>query len=112
MPLSRRHSSQVLDIASHMNKKEARSILSEHLAGFRSRSYAELASWVSERRNDTLEAVAPSGTRYCLELQFFWDDKPNGDVRVVGSIDDGGIRAFLPVTDSFILSPEGRFVGE
>jgi hypothetical protein len=95
-----------------MNMKEARSILSQHLTGFRSRSYAELASWVSERRNDTLEVVAPSGTRYCIELQVFWDDKPNGDVRVVGSIDDDGIRAFLPVTDGFILSPEGRFVGE
>jgi hypothetical protein len=95
-----------------MNKKEARSILSEHLTGLRSRSYAELASWVSQRRNDTLEVVASSGTRYQIELQFFWDDKPSGDVRVVGSIDDGGIRAFLPVTDSFILSPEGRFEGE
>ncbi|MCX6923195.1 MAG: hypothetical protein NT154_08300 [Verrucomicrobia bacterium] len=95
-----------------MNKKEAHSILAEHLTGIRSRSYAELVSWMSERRNDTLEVVAPSGTRYCIEVQFFWDDKPNGDVRVVGSIDDGGIRAFLPVTDSFILSPEGRFVGQ
>jgi hypothetical protein len=95
-----------------MNKEEARSILSEHLTGYRSRSYAELASWVSERRNDTPEVVAPSGTRHYIEIQFFWDDRPNGNVRVVGSIDDGGLRAFLPMTDSFILNPEGRFVGE
>jgi hypothetical protein len=95
-----------------MNKKEARSILSEHLIGYRSRAYAELASWVSERQIDTPEVVGPSGTRYYIEIQFFWDDRPDGNVRVIGSIDDGGIRAFLPITDSFILSPEGRFVGE
>jgi hypothetical protein len=95
-----------------MDKKEAHSILAEHLAHYRSRSYAELAAWVRERRIDTPEAVAPSGKRYQIEVQFIWDAKPDGDVRVSGSIDDGGIRAFLPLTDSFILSPEGRFVGE
>ena len=95
-----------------MDKKEARSILAEHLTRYRSRSYAELAAWVREGRVDTPQAVAPSGTRYQIEVQFFWDDKPHGDVRVCASIDDGGIRAFLPLTDSFILSPEGKFVGE
>jgi hypothetical protein len=28
------------------------------------------------------------------------------------SIDDGGWRAFLPWTDSFIIAPDGSFVGE
>ena len=96
-----------------MDTKEARSILAEHLDRYRARSYAELAAWVRENRVDTPEAVAPSGSRYQIEVQFFWDDKPNGDVRVSGSIsDDRGIRAFVPLSDSFILSPEGRFVGE
>ena len=63
-------------------------------------------------QTETREVVVASGTRYQLEIQFFWDDKTDGNVRVLGSIDDGGIRAFLPATDSFILTPEGRFVGE
>ena len=67
---------------------------------------------MSERRIDTPEVVAPSATRYYMEIQFFWDDRPNGNVRMIGSIDDSGVCAFLPITDSFILSPEGRFVGE
>jgi|GEM_PF-782785 hypothetical protein len=88
-----------------MDTKETRSILAEHLARYRSRSYAELAAWVRDGRIDTPEAIAPSGNRYQIELQFFWDDEPNGDVRVSGSISDSrGIRAFLPLTDSFILS--------
>jgi hypothetical protein len=95
-----------------MDKKEARSLLAEHLARYRSRSYAELSAWARERRIDTPEAVGPSGTRYQIEVQFFWDDKPEGDVRVCAAIDDGGIRAFLPLSDSFILSPAGKFVGE
>jgi nanoRNase/pAp phosphatase (c-di-AMP/oligoRNAs hydrolase) len=95
-----------------MNKKEANSIVSEHLARYRSRPYAELASWAREDRIDTAEAVGPSGTRYQIEVRFFWDAKPEGDVRVCASIDDGGISAFVPLTEDFILSPEGKFVGE
>jgi len=96
-----------------MDTKEASSILAEHLARYRSRSYAELSARVRERRIDTPEVVAPGGHRYEIEVQFFWDDKPDGDVRVSVSISDGrGIRAFVPLTDSFIMSAEGRFIGE
>jgi hypothetical protein len=28
------------------------------------------------------------------------------------SIDDGGLRAFYPITEDFIMSPSGAFVGE
>ena len=35
-----------------------------------------------------------------------------GHLRVLGSIDDGGIRAFFPLTDSFIMAPDGSFIGE
>jgi len=28
------------------------------------------------------------------------------------SIDDGGLRAFFPITDSFIVAQDGSFVGE
>ena len=95
-----------------MDKKEAKSILSEYLSGYRSRSYAELAALALAGQGQTREVVLPSGSRYQLEVQFFWDDGPDGDVRVLGSIDDGGIRAFIPITDDFILTPDGRFVGE
>jgi len=102
-----------LAVATGMDTKEARSVLAEHLSQYRSRSYAELVAWVREHRIDTPEAVGPSGNQYQIEVQFFWDGKSGEDVRVSGSISDGrGIRAFIPVTDSFILNPEGRFVGE
>jgi hypothetical protein len=64
--------------------------------------------------NETLhkEVVGPDGKTYQIDVQFFWDDKPLGSVRVMASIDDGGWRAFLPLTDSFILTPSGEFLGE
>jgi hypothetical protein len=30
----------------------------------------------------------------------------------VGSIDDGGWRAFLPLTDGLVVAPDGTIVGE
>jgi hypothetical protein len=57
-------SGRTLAITSHMNKSEAHSILSECLARYRSRPYAELAALASEGRVDTSDVVAPSGTRY------------------------------------------------
>jgi hypothetical protein len=33
-------------------------------------------------------------------------------VRVIGLIDDGGVRALVPVTNGFIVSPQGCFIGE
>ena len=95
-----------------METNEARSILAVHLSGYRRRSYAELASWVRQGRVDTAQEVGPAGCRYQIEVQFFWDGRPESDVRVSASIDDGGIRAFCPLNDCFIVSSGGKFVGE
>src|SRR5688572_29281066 len=108
-----------------MSKDEMRKIVSEHLATFRTWSYTQLAERVERDRqaHDCLERVegsAPDGTRYQMEFQALWDDKPHGDVRVCGDLSAEPQRpllAFIPiytpdVTDSFIMSPDGKFVGE
>jgi hypothetical protein len=53
-----------------------------------------------------------SGTRYQAEIEVVWDDKRDGNLRVFAAIDDGGWRAFAPLTNSFIVAPDGSFVGE
>ena len=93
-----------------MDKDEARSILAAHLATYRALSYEELAKRVDTV--ETAEVEAPSGEQYQLEVQFLWDGKRNGDVRVIGSVDDGGWRAFAPLPNDFIKAPDGSFVGE
>jgi hypothetical protein len=47
-----------------------------------------------------------------FEVQVFWDHDVGKDVWVIGSIDDGGLRGFFPLNDSFIMAPDGTFVGE
>jgi len=59
-----------------------------------------------------LEVTGTSGTHYQIEVEIFWDNKPNGNARVLGLIDDGGIRAFLPLSEDFIMTPDGSFVDE
>ena len=108
-----------------MSKDEMRKILAEHMAKFRTWTYAELAEAVERSRRmhdclEHLEGTAPDGTRYQIEFQAFWDDKPHGDIRVCGDLSAepprpllGCIPIYTPdVTDSFIMSPDGRFVGE
>lgn len=94
-----------------MNKDEAKGIIQEELEPFRLKPYAELVLMI-EGEPFVTERVGPSGTRYQIEIEAFWDDKSGGDVRVIGSIDDGGWRAFMPLGDDFIKSSLNKFVGE
>ena len=49
-----------------------------------------------------------------FEVEVFWDDEPEGNLRVIVSADDGKEwRALRPMrTDDFIKGPDGSFVGE
>lgn len=85
-------------------------VLDEWLAKLRAVSYRELASRVDTVTTD--EVVRDSERSWQLEIQVLWDDEPDGNVRVIVSIDDGGLRAFVPLTGSFVKSPSGAFVGE
>ena len=87
-----------------MDKSEAQKVLSEQLARSSQRSYSELVPLVESSYVEHFEIRGASGTKYQVELQFFWDDKPGGVVRIFGSIDDGGIRAFVPLTQTILVS--------
>lgn len=43
-----------------------------------------------------------SGNFYQIEVNVYYEDKSNTDIRVMLSIDDGGWRSIFPMTDSFI----------
>ena len=91
-----------------MDENEARGILTKKLAAYRARTYAELAALVGDV--ETCEAVGSSGAAYQIEINVHWDNRPGGDIRVIGGIDDGGWRAFCPLCDAFIMTPDGSFV--
>ena len=88
-----------------MDTAEARDILTAELERWKQRSYADLRR-VEARAVDTAEVSGPSGTGYQLEIQAVWDDSSRTVIRVIGSIDDGGWRAWVPLTSSFFAEPE------
>jgi hypothetical protein len=97
-----------------MDKKEARAILDEEIGKLRKESYTELCKRRDNKEPEVKEITGKSGTEYCLEIICIWDDpkSSNGNLRVMCCIDDGGWRAFIPLGDSFIMAPDGSFVGE
>jgi hypothetical protein len=93
-----------------MNRPEAEQILAKLLQQYRKMSHADLARLIDNAQ--TIELAGNSGTKYGVEIEVFWDHQPGQDLRVIGSIDDGGWRAFAPLTQDFIMRPDGTFVGE
>lgn len=93
-----------------MDKPEALQLLAAELEGLRHRSYIELAHMIDSPIHT--EVSGTSGARYQVEVDVHWDVLPDGDVRVVAMIDDGGLRAFVPLTRDFIKRPDGTFVDE
>lgn len=93
-----------------MDKSEAKAILSRELAGYRQLPYQELIARLEIE--DLREVRGASGTTYQLEFQLLWDDEKSGHLRVMAMIDDGGLRAFVPLTDDFIIAPDGSFIDE
>jgi hypothetical protein len=93
-----------------MNQTEALAILREALDEWRRRSYAELVAEIGNQKCS--DVIAPSGTGYQIEIETIWDDRRDGNIRVLGAIDDYGSSVYSPLTDDFIMSPDGSFVGE
>jgi len=88
-----------------MDEHEVRALLEERLAEWRRRPCDEFASRVGGEPA-TAELKGPSGTAYQLEVQVHRDAAPGGNVRVLAAIDDGGLRAFVPLTDDLIMAAE------
>ena len=93
-----------------MDDTEARELLVSELARYRGRTYADLQRLLDTQ--DTFERMAPSGAKYQLEVHAVWDDRPGGNLCVMAHIDNGGWRAVVPLTDDFIVAPDGGFIGE
>lgn len=93
-----------------MDKERAAAVLADQLTLYRTKPYAALKDLIGQVH--AYEVSTPDGLVCQIEIQAFWDDKPDGDIRVIGSIDDGGWSAFSPLSDDFIMTPDGTFLGE
>jgi hypothetical protein len=70
--------------------------------------YSEIIKLVGNR--ELKEVVGEDGISYRVELEAIWDIARETDVRVIVSVDDGGWRAIRPLTQDFIMRPDGSFV--
>src|SRR4029079_16306342 len=89
-----------------MSDEEAKALLRAEFLRLQAAGYAELAGRLVGKQERS-DVTSLSGAPYHVELEGFWDDEERRDLRVVASIDDGGLRAFLPFTDAFTISPSG-----
>ncbi len=94
-----------------MDKQEAIEILEKELEKFRPIPYQDLEKNI-DKSPITFEVTSNDSKKYYIEIITHWDDKPNGDIRVHGCIDDGGLRAFSPLSSDFIKSSSNEFVDE
>jgi len=88
-----------------MDRAEAKSILAKELSEFAARPYDKLVA--SIKHADVKNVVGELGANYQSKFSVFWASKPDGDLRIMASIDDGGSRALLPLTDSLSMKPDG-----
>jgi hypothetical protein len=92
-----------------MNTKEARTILSEVMREYQVKEYSYWENAIPESPL-VFEKTGASGVDYQIEIEVLWDGRDSRVIRVIFSIDDGGLRAFVPMTDDFLISPEEKSV--
>jgi ribosomal protein S28E/S33 len=89
-----------------MNVDEAWDVLNQELEAYKRLTRRAVCDAMATPI--VVERTGPSGTVYQIEIDVLWDSRERGEIRVVGSIDDGSLRAFVPVTAGFLVTSEGE----
>jgi hypothetical protein len=87
-----------------MNRTAAQSLLEQELAHTLELGYERIRRHIGGEPI-TKEVLGPDGRGYQIEICAYWDNHENGPVRLVLSIDDGGWRAFFPLTADCVVDP-------
>lgn len=82
-----------------MNKAEYLKILEPIEEQFKKLSYEFWANNIDVIIS--FDSKTPNGKEYQVEINASWDDETNENILVFLSIDNGGWRAYFPVTKSF-----------
>jgi len=91
-----------------MNDVVATELIKDELQRLRLLNYSELVRLIGEDQIST--PLGSDGKEYQMEVDVFWDGEKGGDVRVIVAVDDGGLRAFVPLTSDFIMRSDGTLV--
>ena len=86
-----------------MSRLEMASLLERELASLALKGRIELVKCV-QGEPEVYEVRGPDDALWQIEVEVIWDGHPGGTIRIIGSIDDGGINAFFPVTRSILVA--------
>lgn len=89
---------------------EARKVLDATIQEYRKLSYDELLKVFDGIR--CFPVKTESGEEYLVEIQAVWDDKRKRDVRILFLISPADAPFSSSMSDSFIMAPDGTFIGE
>ncbi len=94
--------------APKFDKEEARVLLADELQRVRKLGYPQLRKvFIEQKSIRAFSVTGASGIEYQLEIEGRWDADEGKDIRIIGGIDNGGLRAYVPLTDSFIVRRTG-----
>lgn len=93
-------------------RTEAEELFAEQVRRWRQQPWQNLRRQI--RHPVAYDILGQSAVRYQFEVVVFWDDRPEGNLRVIVTGDDAkGWRALRRMrTDGFIKAPDDSFVGE
>jgi hypothetical protein len=94
-----------------MDNSEAIEILSRELDQYRPKSYSELEALISGKPIGK-EVRTFHDADYNVEVVINWSEEPGGNIKVLAYIEDGEMRSFIPLTKSFIKSPDNKIIEE
>jgi len=99
---------------------KAEKILGDQLKEVKNITYEELKKFIHEddsiisviNYDDYLRKIdiTVDDTEYWGDIQVFWDDKSDGNIRVMGSISYGFPSDIFPLTSSYIITPENEIL--
>lgn len=95
-----------------MKKAAYLALLSQIVADYRKHDYAFWLPHLASGDPLVSYPIAEDGTECCVEICVHWDNQPNGEIRVMFAIDDGGLRGLVPVCYDLIISPDGTVLVE
>ncbi len=93
-----------------MDKYEAKAIAEKDLEYYRAMPYEVIAGKIGEA--ESFERINEQGEPYQIEFNFFYDDNESENIRVGGIVSYSGWTDFFPVSNDFIIAPDGKFIGE
>jgi hypothetical protein len=93
-----------------MNEDVAYVLIDAELRRLLELPYSEIANLVGAP--EMKQVVGDDGNSYQLEVEAIWDINGDEDIRVIVSVDDGGWRALKPLTQDFVMRPDGSYVDE